>query len=193
MHMSFLRRGRAPLSPAIPTFPTPGSNGCAILLVDSVYVSGTYHVTPYGSPQPSPTVEEHQSSFYSGEFANTQISRRSSRREAREATEFIQQLLETYKQVTAVASGNEAMSYLHSQPPAQFGYTILLVDLDHHTFNRDDNVYPSSYESGFEPKDTSNILYGIEFLKVVLKEIDLGIIADVIPIGSSISVCEQVF
>ncbi|KAK9763554.1 3',5'-cyclic-nucleotide phosphodiesterase [Basidiobolus ranarum] len=184
MHLSFLRRGRSPLSPAIPSFSTPGSNDCAILLVDSVYLAGTYHITPYGSPQPSPTVEEHQTSYESCDYKSTHSSQKSLKREGHGPTEFIQQLLDTYKQVTAVTSGNAAMSYLHCLPSGQFGYTILLIDLDHHTSHSLHEASPSAAynKSMFDSEDDTNILYGIELLKVVLKEIDLGIITNVIPI-----------
>ncbi|ORX93042.1 HD-domain/PDEase-like protein [Basidiobolus meristosporus CBS 931.73] len=183
MRLSFLRRDRSPPSPPTTTLPTPGLNDCAILLVDSVYLAGTYHITPYGSPQPSPTVEEHQISYDSCEYANESGSQKSWKRECHGAAEFIQQLLDSYKQVTAVTSGNAAMSYLHNLPSGQFGNIILLIDLDHHTSNSLYDDIHSPVRSN-TPMDIvkDNILYGVELLKVVLKELDLGIISNVTPI-----------
>ncbi|KAK9768119.1 3',5'-cyclic-nucleotide phosphodiesterase, variant 3 [Basidiobolus ranarum] len=184
MRLSFLRRGRAPPSPPLPSLKAPEANDCAILLVDSVYLAGTYHITPYGSPQPSPTVEEHQINYDSCDYSNSPGSRKSWKRECHGAAEFIQQLLDSYKQVTAVTSGNAAMSYLHDLPYSQYGCVILLIDLDHHTSNSlyEDIHSPIYNKSTVDSEKDINILYGIELLKVVLKEIDLGIISNVIPI-----------
>ncbi|ORX91225.1 HD-domain/PDEase-like protein [Basidiobolus meristosporus CBS 931.73] len=185
MRLSFLRRGRSPLSPPKSSFSGgPDPNTCAILLVDSLYLAGTYHLTPYGSPQPSPTVENYDSSFNSTE-SNFTESRKLRKRECRAAAEFIQQLLETYKQVTAVTSGNAAMSFLHDLPSGHVGHTILLIDLDHHTSN---SLYADLKQSNLSEKapgseGDSDVLYGLELLKVVAKELELGVVSNVIPIG----------
>ncbi|KAK9721183.1 3',5'-cyclic-nucleotide phosphodiesterase [Basidiobolus ranarum] len=184
MRLSFLRRGRSPPSPARSSFSGgPDPNTCAILLVDSLYLAGTYHLTPYGSPQPSPTVEEYDDNFDSEE-CNIPGSRRSWKRECHEAAEFIQQLLETYKQVTAVTSGNTAMSFLHDLPPEHVGHTILLIDLDHHTSNSlfTDRRMTDKSDKSLEAESNSDILYGLELLKVVAKELELGVVSSVIPI-----------
>ncbi|KAK9760252.1 3',5'-cyclic-nucleotide phosphodiesterase [Basidiobolus ranarum] len=184
MRLSFLKRSKSPTSPTTSTF-SGGSdfNLCDILLVDSLYLAGAYHLTPYNSPQPSPTRNESKDNFESSSYDPLR-NIDSETHECQRTTELVQHLLETYKQVTTVTTGNVAMSFLHDLPIDHVGHTILLIDLDSHTSNGQHTNSDLEHENRVphDIKSNSDILYGLELLKVVVTELELGVISNVVPI-----------
>jgi CheY-like chemotaxis protein len=153
--------------------------GCNVLLVGSTYLDdggrGSYvqrtacpHVTSYGRK------------YLTGPCHCDRYQRPQDaaaiQEETRQSLEFIQALLETYSHVTAVTCGQVALSSLHNQHPLR--NTILLIDLDHFAPKEED---VAKHDSGVELDD----MYGLDFLKIVTEELQLGQIKHVYPIVCS--------
>ncbi|ORX92204.1 HD-domain/PDEase-like protein [Basidiobolus meristosporus CBS 931.73] len=176
MRLSFLGRSETPPSPTTTSEEEDlAPLNCSILVVDSLFQAGTYHITPYGSPQPSPIKEEYKNVFESGVKTDNHSGLG--------VSQLLQNLLETYNQVTTFTTGNAAMCSLHEKP-GHAGYVILLIDLDNYS-QPDVRMSPES-DHGIGILDQAargpHALYGMELLKVVVKEMELGVISNVVPI-----------